>query len=99
MKTRIFLDITAGSQVKVNRRFGGTCGLHLQDGILSQARNHLEASSKQSTTEVVHPYDKSAFTGLHGVLFRRTELITTVVKTLDPTYLVCLQNSPFKAIV
>jgi hypothetical protein len=47
MKSSIFLDITPCNPLKVNRRFGGTCRLHLQERRISQARNQLEADSKQ----------------------------------------------------
>jgi hypothetical protein len=33
MKGTVFWDITPFSPLKVNRQFGGTCGLHLQGGI------------------------------------------------------------------
>jgi hypothetical protein len=46
MNSSIFWDITPCSPLKVNRRFGGTCRLHLQ-GWISQARNHRDAGSKQ----------------------------------------------------
>jgi hypothetical protein len=43
----IFWDITPCSPPKVNWRFGGTCGLHLQSRRIKQARNQHEAGSKQ----------------------------------------------------
>jgi hypothetical protein len=49
MKSSIFWDITPCSPLKVNRRFGWTCHLHLQGRRISQARNQREARSKQST--------------------------------------------------
>jgi hypothetical protein len=42
------LDITPCGLLKVNRRFGGTCHLHLQGRKISQERNQSEAGSKQS---------------------------------------------------
>jgi hypothetical protein len=39
MKSSIFWDITPCSPLKVNRRFGGTCRLHLQDRRISRERN------------------------------------------------------------
>jgi hypothetical protein len=39
MKGSIFWDITPCSPLKVNRRCGGTCVLHLQGRIISRARN------------------------------------------------------------
>jgi hypothetical protein len=51
MKSCIFWDITQCSQPKVNRRFGGTYGLHLQ-GRISQAKNSVKAGGKQSITRI-----------------------------------------------
>jgi hypothetical protein len=42
MKGSIFWDIASCSLLKVNRRFRGTCCLHLQGQSISQARNQLE---------------------------------------------------------
>jgi hypothetical protein len=41
LKSSIFWDITPCSPLKVNRRFGGTCRLHIQGRRISQARNML----------------------------------------------------------
>jgi hypothetical protein len=35
--------------LKVNRRFGGTYRIHLQEQIISQARNQHEAGSKKTS--------------------------------------------------
>jgi hypothetical protein len=43
MKSSIFWDITPCNPMKVNRRFEGTCRLHLQDRRISQARKQHEA--------------------------------------------------------
>jgi hypothetical protein len=50
VKNFIFWDITSCSPLKVNRCFGGTCCLHLQDRRINQARNLLEVrwQSEQS---------------------------------------------------
>jgi hypothetical protein len=48
MKSPNFWDITFCSPLKVNRRFGGTCRLHLQSRRISQARIEHEAGSKYS---------------------------------------------------
>jgi hypothetical protein len=40
-KSSLFWDITPCSPLKDNRRFGGTCLLHLQGWRISQARNHV----------------------------------------------------------
>jgi hypothetical protein len=45
IKSSIFWDVTSCSPLKVNRRFGVKCRLHLQDRIVSQARNRHEADS------------------------------------------------------
>jgi hypothetical protein len=39
MKSSIFWDTTPNSPLKVNRSFGGTCGLHLQGRRISQERD------------------------------------------------------------
>jgi hypothetical protein len=43
MKSSVFWDITQCSPLKVHRRFGGTCHLHLQGQIISQARYQVVA--------------------------------------------------------
>jgi hypothetical protein len=47
MKSSVFWDITPCSSLKVNRCFGGTCRLHLQDRIISQERDNNKASRKK----------------------------------------------------
>jgi hypothetical protein len=49
MKISIFWDVMSCSPLKVNRRFGGTCRLHLQGWRISQARNQHEAGGRQSS--------------------------------------------------
>jgi hypothetical protein len=44
MQISIFFDITPYSPLKVNRRFGVTCLLHLQRRRIRQGRNQLEMS-------------------------------------------------------
>jgi hypothetical protein len=46
MKSSVFWPIMSGSPVEVNRNFGGTRHLHLQDWGVSQARNQHEAGIK-----------------------------------------------------
>jgi hypothetical protein len=48
MKSSIFWDITPRGPMKVNRIFGGTCHLNLEDRRISQARNQRETDSKLS---------------------------------------------------
>jgi hypothetical protein len=43
IESPILRDITPCSPLKVNRRFGGTCGLYLQGRWISQARNQRES--------------------------------------------------------
>jgi hypothetical protein len=45
MKSLIFLDITPCNPLVVNRRFGGTCRLHLQGRRLSPAGDQHEPGS------------------------------------------------------
>jgi dolichol kinase len=49
MKSAIFWDITPCSPLKVNRRFGGTCLLHLQGRRISRARNERESRALFAT--------------------------------------------------
>jgi hypothetical protein len=49
----IFWNIMPCSPLKVNRRFGGPCSVHLQGRRISQGRNQHEAGSKQSVPEEV----------------------------------------------
>jgi hypothetical protein len=42
MESTNFWDMTPCSPLKVNRRFGGTCCLHLQGRIINRARNQRE---------------------------------------------------------
>jgi hypothetical protein len=46
IKCPIFWDITPCRPLKVNRRFGWSCCLHLQGRRISQARDQHEADSK-----------------------------------------------------
>jgi hypothetical protein len=47
MKSYVFWDVPPCSPFKINRRFGGTCRLHLEGRRISQAGNQREAVSKQ----------------------------------------------------
>jgi hypothetical protein len=60
VKSCIFWDVTPCSPLKLNRRFGGTCRLHLQGRRISQARNQREAGGKLN--------------GLHAVTSQKVEL-------------------------
>jgi hypothetical protein len=48
MKSPVFWNIRPCSSLKVNRRFGGKCCLHLQDLRINQERNQHESGGKQS---------------------------------------------------
>jgi hypothetical protein len=59
-----YVRITPCSPLKINRRVGGTCRLHLHGRTKSQARNQRQAGSKRRLT----------LNGLHSVLSQTTEL-------------------------
>jgi hypothetical protein len=90
MKSSIFWDITPYSPLKVNRRLGGTCRLHLQGRRINQARNKREADSKQSLR---HLPTKRRFTfnGLHGVISQMIELFQLSLKFFDDGIAHCLE--------
>jgi hypothetical protein len=55
IRSSIFWDITLCNPLKVKRRFGGTCRLHLQGRRISQALHQRDAGGKQrcyDTTEM-----------------------------------------------
>jgi hypothetical protein len=54
-KSSIFWDITSCSPLKVNRRFGKSCRLHLQGRRIRQARNQREAGSKEGNPKCIFP--------------------------------------------
>jgi hypothetical protein len=64
-KSYTFWDITPRSPMKVNRRFGGTCRLHLNGRRISQARNKREAAMEESSRfligEFFDPEDGDTF--------------------------------------
>jgi hypothetical protein len=63
MKSTIFWHITPCSPLKANRRFGGTCRLHIQGRRIGQARNQRETGSKQSLEVKLHAFLTSALDG------------------------------------
>jgi hypothetical protein len=83
----IFWNIKPSSSMKLNRRFGGICSIHLQDRSISEARSQRETGGKQSR--------------LHGVISKKIELhITTAVRTsnhatpfLSTLFSVCLYDT------
>jgi hypothetical protein len=46
MKSSIIWDITQCKPLKLNRRFGGTCRIHLQGRKISHTRNQRETASR-----------------------------------------------------
>jgi hypothetical protein len=73
IKSSILWSITPRSPLKVNRRFGGTCSLHLRGW---RWRCH------------VPPKRRLTFNSVHDVIPQRIELfITTGVRTSNPTTL------------
>jgi hypothetical protein len=59
MKIYIFCNITPCRQLRVDRRFGGTCRLHLQNQRINQGRNQHEAGSKQRSASVDFDFNSS----------------------------------------
>jgi hypothetical protein len=47
LNSSVFWDITLSSALEINRCFGGTICLYLQDRRISQARDQNEAGSKE----------------------------------------------------
>jgi hypothetical protein len=85
MKSSVFWDIVPCSPLKVNRRLGGTCRLHLQGRRINQPRTSVKEGGKQSLN----------FSGLHGVISQKTEQFAIFLgceKSSDKTWpagLVC----------
>jgi hypothetical protein len=69
MTSSILWNITPCIPLKVNRRFGGTCLLHLQGRRISKVRNQHDASSKifdfQRTTRRCIPEGRTFIIMLH----------------------------------
>jgi hypothetical protein len=71
MKTHLLGYNAVWSILKVNRRFGETSNLHLQDRRINCARNYHEASSKQRNPFAENTRIPSR---LHGVISRKIEV-------------------------
>jgi hypothetical protein len=92
-KSSVFSDTTLYSPLKVIRRFGGTCSVHLQSRKMSKARNQHEAVSKESLAYLstrrwrrhILPKCWLAFKRLHGIIFHTIELFINV-RTSDLLY-------------
>jgi hypothetical protein len=108
----IFCDITPCSPLKVNRRFGGTCRLHLQRRRISQARNQRDGGSTQRPAVLaswlilrlwrwrphVPPKRRLTFNRLHGVISENIEHFKWVISHLD----LCIsvrKNSAFDVVL
>jgi hypothetical protein len=75
------------SPLKGNRRFGGTCRLHLQGQRISQTRNQHEAGSKQRLRwRHVPSKRRLTFNALHDVIFQMIEPFTNAH--------ICRKHSP-----
>jgi hypothetical protein len=87
VKMSTAFSVTTCSPLKVNRRFGGTCRLHLHGRRKKQKRNQHEISSKERKVSRwrrhVPPKHRFTFNGLHDVISHKTELfITTEIPLL-----------------
>jgi hypothetical protein len=76
MKNSIFWDTTPCSPLKVNRHFGGTCGLHVLGRRINHARKMNKAGSKQ----------KLIFNGLRGVTSQKPSIVLLFAVTNNQSY-------------
>jgi hypothetical protein len=80
---KLIWDITPCGPLKPNRRFGGTCRLHLQGRKISWARNQREGRWKAEIfrhwrwRQHVPPKCRLTFNRLHGVISQKTDLFIT----------------------
>jgi hypothetical protein len=83
-KSFIFWDIKPCSPLKLNRRFGGTCRLHLQGWRVSRGRNQHEPGSKIACISYCLPPPKRrlTFNGLRRIISQKTELFITKAENL-----------------
>jgi hypothetical protein len=61
MKNSIFWDTTPHNSLRVNRRFGGICRLHIQGRKTRQTRNQRESGSKHNKILLVATTLKAGF--------------------------------------
>jgi hypothetical protein len=74
-KISIVCDITPCNPLKFNRRFGGTCHLHLQSQRIHQARHqHKTGSIERTWRRHVLQTLRLSFKTLHGVIAQKLEL-------------------------
>jgi hypothetical protein len=93
MKSSTFWDTSLCSPLKVNRRFGGICHLHLHSQRISQTRNQHEVGSKETPRTL---------NGLHGVMSQKISLLNHRCENLKSyifqTYfhmLICFKENKF----
>jgi hypothetical protein len=99
MRRYIFWDITPCSPMKLNRRFGGTYCLHLQGGRIIQARNGIKQAVRRDllVSSLVYPSTlkkrqysppkrRLTFTGLHGGISQKIELLKMTVCVCTSMY-------------
>jgi hypothetical protein len=94
MKSSIFWDITPCSPLKVNRRFGGTCRLHLQSRRISRTRNQRESRWQARWKRHVPPKRRLTFKQIHGVISQKIKLFNSSFSSfMEPdSSLLCTQN-------
>jgi hypothetical protein len=71
LKNTIFWAVTPCSPLKVNRHFGGTCRLYLQDRRINWARYHRQSRWQVRPSrwrQYVSPKRRLTCNGLHGVI-------------------------------
>jgi hypothetical protein len=71
MKSYIVRDVTARSPLKINRRFGAMCRLHVQGRRISQARSQHELSGRRRHVPPTHPL---IFNVLNSLISQKIEL-------------------------
>jgi hypothetical protein len=93
-KSPIFWDITPCNQLKLSRRFGGTCRLHLCWPPAFTLVFYLAYSSVLKMAGTRSPKHPLAFNGLQGVIWKKIEFfITTDVRTSNPTFIIVFTRS------
>jgi hypothetical protein len=100
MKIYIVRHVTPCIPSKANKRFWGTCHLHLQGPRIRQARNKQSSACYMLSRwflarlilrpwrwrRYVPPKRRSTFNGIHSVISKNIELFaTTVVRISNPT--------------
>jgi hypothetical protein len=85
-----FWDIMSCSLLEANRPFRGTCGLHIQDRKVRQARNLYKKGSNLSQItfrgNVSLPGRRFTFNGLHDVISQKREIFMNSVVIRERHY-------------